>query len=215
MYSPVKLLCKDETGQVLEWASSQNVHFASYHQKVSRKGDAPLVRVKQIFNVNHFIVSQARPYIAPFLRSNLQRPDIQQSMIETVLSYSIRILAMEIAFRLRQLDRFGLVPRSIRRLLFDETIPGPSLTVVPQIRLQDLPKLLETPTKDSLRHWTALGERSVWPAVSSLRTRCSVEMEIEKACRTVKATKYPTYIASLSEPSTSVSTSRRSSIRKP
>lgn len=34
----------------------------------SLESDLPMMQLKELFNVNHFIVSQANPHIAPFLR---------------------------------------------------------------------------------------------------------------------------------------------------
>jgi TAG lipase/steryl ester hydrolase/phospholipase A2/LPA acyltransferase len=34
----------------------------------SLESDLPMMLLKELFNVNHFVVSQANPHIAPFLR---------------------------------------------------------------------------------------------------------------------------------------------------
>lgn len=34
----------------------------------SLESDLPMMQLKELFNVNHFIVSQANPHITPFLR---------------------------------------------------------------------------------------------------------------------------------------------------
>ena len=36
--------------------------------------NAPLQCVRGLFNVNHYIVSQARPYLVPFLQSDMHGP---------------------------------------------------------------------------------------------------------------------------------------------
>ena len=99
------------------------------------------------------------------------------------------LTTMEVHHRLSQLDALGMLPTSIRRLLIDESIPGPSLTLVPDLSPTDFLKLLETPTKESLEYWILHGERSVWPAVSSLKVRCAIEVELDRCYQLVRRRK--------------------------
>ena len=62
------LYCKDETGAIMPWPHTQDVTFRSWRQQVNHTGqDSPLARLAELFNVNHYVVSQTRPYIVPFL----------------------------------------------------------------------------------------------------------------------------------------------------
>ena len=187
---PTILKCKDETGAIVPWTSAANTTFQSWRQASYADRDSPFARIAELFNVNHFVVSQARPYIAPFLRSDLHHPSLRQSGIEKgVVGFILRFVALEVHHRLNQLDSFGVLPRSIRRLLIDENIPGSGLTLVPTIHTVDLLKLLENPTKESLDHWILRGERSVWPAVGALKVRCAVEVELDRGYQLVRRRK--------------------------
>lgn len=187
LYSPVILKCKDETGAIIPWASSQEITFRSWRQANYSDRESPLSRVAELFNVNHFVVSQARPYLVPFLRSDLQprqtagRPGLAIPLV--------RLATLEIHHRLRQLDSLGLLPTSLRRLLVDENIPGASITLVPEVSPGDFWKLLETPTKRGIDYWILQGERSVWPAVGALNVRCAVEVELDKCYQIVRRRK--------------------------
>ena len=87
------------------------------------------------------------------------------------------------------MDSLGVLPTPIRRLLVDETIPGASLTLVPDLAPSDFLKLLETPTKESIEYWISHGERSVWPAVSALQTRCTIEIELDRCYQMIRRRK--------------------------
>ena len=189
LYSPVVLQCKDETGVIVPWGASQEVTVQSWRQARYTVRESPLSRVAELFNVNHFIVSQARPYIAPFLHSDLQRPDPRHSSRWNFTLPLLRLVMLEIHHRLKQFDYLGLLPTSLRRLLVDEDVPGTSLTLVPDIAAGDIMKLLENPNKESLDYWILKGERSVWPAVDALKVRCSVEAELDKGYQTVRRRK--------------------------
>ncbi|KAI7253679.1 patatin-domain-containing protein, partial [Hortaea werneckii] len=74
--SPVKLLCKASSGEIRPWIVSKEYSYRPKKRVMSSPSteydrDTPLSRVAEQFNVNHFIISQARPYIAPFLAPSL------------------------------------------------------------------------------------------------------------------------------------------------
>ena len=198
-YKPVTLLCKDETGAIVPWSTShaQSLTALSFSPQTHHltaapysDRDSPLSRVAELFNVNHFIVSQARPYIAPFLSSDLQHPSSPRQARRHGLTFPLtRLLTQEVHHRLMQLDTLGLLPTTIRRLLIDETVPGASITLVPTLQASDFWKLLETPTRDGVEYWILQGERSVWPAVSTLKVRCAIEVELDRCYQFVRRRK--------------------------
>jgi TAG lipase/lysophosphatidylethanolamine acyltransferase len=100
-----------------------------------------------------------------------------------------RLVALEIGHRLRQLNYLSLLPSTIARLLIEETVPGSQLTLVPDLKLGDFLKLFQNPDQASLAHWILQGERGVWPAVSALKVRCAVEIELDKGYQVVRRRK--------------------------
>ncbi|PYH40613.1 triacylglycerol lipase family protein [Aspergillus saccharolyticus JOP 1030-1] len=202
LYRPVTIYCKDETGSIVPWPHSQDATFASWRHVQYSEGESPLSRVAELFNVNHFIVSQARPYLIPFLRSDgggsggssssinnnnnilIRRPASSQP--NPAVRYFTRLVMGEIRHRFRQLDYLGLLPTALARIVLEESIPGPSITLVPDLTLRDFTKIFENPSKESLAHWSRKGERGVWPAVSALKVRCVIEIELDKGYQVVR-----------------------------
>ncbi|KAI1457455.1 hypothetical protein F4805DRAFT_475116 [Annulohypoxylon moriforme] len=192
------ILCKDVSGAIVPWAppaSSPRPSRAGARASSSADKDhhkAPLSRVAQLFNVNHFIVSQARPYLIPFLESDMHGPSILTARHKRsqVAGHLFRIVGLEARHRLRQLDTLGMLPAGIKRFLIDEEVPsGSSTTLVPEVSARDFVRLLETPTRETLDYWITRGERSVWPAVGALAVRCAVEYEIESAYQRARSLK--------------------------
>lgn len=188
-YRPVTLLCKDETGAITPWPRAEEATFQPWTRARYTDRESPLHRIAELFNVNHFIVSQARPYLAPFLRSDLHHPNPRQDSRWDISMPMLRLFVMELQHRLHQLDEFGWLPPSIRRFLLDENVPGASLTLVPELSPCDFVKLLENPTKESLDYWILRGERSVWPAVGALKVRCAIEVELDRGYQLVRRRK--------------------------
>ncbi|KAI1335679.1 acyl transferase/acyl hydrolase/lysophospholipase [Xylariaceae sp. FL0016] len=183
------VMCKDIDGKIVPWAPSNTFRPWTHVSDKDRK--SPLTRIAQLFNVNHFIVSQARPYLIPFLESDMHGPSLFTARHKRaqVTGHVFRIVGLELRHRLRQLDTLGLLPASIRRFLVDEEVPGASVMLVPTVTAGDFVRLLETPTRESLEYWILRGERSVWPAVCALRMRCVVEYDIERAYQRARSLK--------------------------
>ncbi|RLM01077.1 hypothetical protein CFD26_106315 [Aspergillus turcosus] len=186
LYQPVTIYCKDETGSIVPWPHSQDATFQSWSHVHYNDGESPLSRIAELFNVNHFIVSQARPYLIPFLGSDLNLLDRHQTGQWNITRPLMRLVVVELRHRLRQLDYLGLLPQLIGRLLIEETIPGSNLALVPNLSLSDFPKLLQNPSKDNLAYWILKGERGVWPAISALKVRCVIEIELDKGYQRVR-----------------------------
>ncbi|KAG9257824.1 uncharacterized protein F5Z01DRAFT_303374 [Emericellopsis atlantica] len=185
------LLCKDLDGNIVPWAPANMADFHHWTHISYNDRDSPLRRIAELFNVNHFIVSQARPYLIPFLQSDMHGPAVLESKSWTtqLSALMIRVVGLEIRHRLRQLDTLRLLPASIRRFLVDEQIPAASMTLAPEVTASDFIRLLETPTRETVNYWILRGERSVWPAVAALRIRCAVENELDRSYQVVRKLK--------------------------
>jgi TAG lipase/lysophosphatidylethanolamine acyltransferase len=192
-------MCKDENDNIVPWSPAAQATFRPWTHASYRDRQSPLHRIGELFNVNHFIVSQARPYLAPFLRSDLHHPNPKQDGRWRLTMPILRLVVLEIQHRMQQLDELGLLSPSIRRFLLDENIPGASLTLVPELTPGDFFKLLENPTKEAIDYWILKGERSVWPAVTALKIRCAIEKELDRGYQLVRRRKPSDDMRSISE----------------
>jgi len=183
MYAPVQLLCKGDTGAI-------TLHFAADFsgrgglRQASVHPEAPLTRIGELFNVNHFIVSQTRPYVAPFVQ--LQKfADRYQP-----LGILVRLCLNELLHWLEILNGFGFLPTIIQRVLVDEVVPSfaswSKISITPGIGLHDLLTMFDTPTRSMLQKWSARGERCTWPAICELQCRCDIELELEAAYASIR-----------------------------
>ena len=180
------ILCKNGRGETTPWPLTDAVHFRHWSHGSTPHGSRhpPLQRVAQLFNVNHFVVSQSRPYLVPFLRPSMRPPDMRGPALAALARlrhYAAARAGHALRHRLRQLAGLGSLPGPLRRLLLDETLPGEHLLLVPQVPWGDYARLLDAPTPEGLRYWVRKGEKSVWPAVAALKIRCSVELAIRDA----------------------------------
>lgn len=80
---------------------------------------SPYARLSELFNVNHFIVSLSRPYLAPLLAIEGRHRGYHGWRVNL-----IRVLKLEFEHRLAQFDYIGLLPTIFRRFFIDDKIPG-------------------------------------------------------------------------------------------
>jgi predicted acylesterase/phospholipase RssA len=172
LYKPVELMAKDMRGQIrvyhpsgLKWSDG------------SVPNDLPMRRISELFNVNHFIVSQVNPHVVPFL-PNLDR---KQSLVE-------RLVRSEFVHRLRQL---AMCFPSLRifSAVIQQTYVG-HITIVPNLSLNDYMHVVTNPTVKSFQRSIAVGQRSTWPHISYTQNHCQVELVLEHCTQLLRQQLY-------------------------
>ncbi|OLL24387.1 putative triacylglycerol lipase [Neolecta irregularis DAH-3] len=189
LYEQSDLLCKDELGNIVPWCPAGEIKWRNWTEANLSEDESPYTRISELFNVNHFIVSQAWPYLAPFISPDIYQSDHPGKMAAAQNKIT-RLLTMEVQHRVSQLDTLGLLPSATRRFLLDDTIPGEKVTLVPNITLkvvffqiranaQDFQQLFENPTRESIDYWILKGEQSTWPAIALIRARLAIELTLD------------------------------------
>lgn len=187
-HNEIQLLKKNAQGDIVavpvRWPRSSGRNAGLPHSTGEDK--TPLSRVRQQFNIDHFVVSQARPYVAPFIIPSL--PYIRGRDMGFWGSFQLPFFLVPWTARCVAacLSTFGMLPAFVRRIRSDQTFEADSLTLVPNISVSELGWLLKNPTEQEVKFWISRGERSVWPALCCLKVRCCVEVALEQAHERMK-----------------------------
>jgi len=114
VYQPVPLLAKTRDGDFVPWNPSgtswvdgsveKSVSFSSLSTVLSLSlnppysqfkphSDLPIARLSELFNVNHFIVSQVNPHVIPFIQKTKNGFSVSISFTNYPLNpfYSIKV----------------------------------------------------------------------------------------------------------------------------
>ncbi|KAI9291634.1 hypothetical protein K502DRAFT_326188 [Neoconidiobolus thromboides FSU 785] len=174
LYDTVDLLIKNEYGEIVPLSSSTIKRTNSLTSEL----ETPISRLSELFNVNHFIVSQASPYIAPFITKGFQLQD------DSFTSRIRNVIVSELLHRAQQLDHFGLLPRLLRGVV-DQTFSG-DVTIFPSVSLTDYNNLFSNPTPELVHYWALKGMQSTFPMMELIRNRCEVELIVESAYKALK-----------------------------
>jgi TAG lipase/lysophosphatidylethanolamine acyltransferase len=174
LYSTVDLLAKDSDGRIIVWSPSSGWTTTFSHK------ESPEQRLAELFNVNHFILSQSQPYIVPFLA---QGSNNSKSIISRIFTFT----GSEIRFRISQLARLKLVPKAIASI-FEERLQG-NITINPPLSTTDFTTIFGNPTSQSLSYWILKGEQSTWPHLHMIKSRIMVEQALNSVKMELEAMK--------------------------
>lgn len=172
LYEPVELMAKTCEGK-----------FITYHPSPlkwsdgSVTADLPMVRLGELFNVNHFIVSQVNPHVVPFVHSSREEPS-QPSLYGRLRNVTYQ----EAKHRLHQISDLGLLPSSLEflNLLTRQKYLG-DINVVPRFTYSDYMHLLSNPTQEWTADCTRKSERNTWELMSMITGHCQIGMFLDDA----------------------------------
>ena len=191
VFSPASLLVKDpSTGEIGPW--SGNLTPQKWIDG-SVDNDLPMQRLSEMFNVNHFIVSQVNPHVVPFLVKekdiNVDEPERSSFAPGPSWFHGLSTFAKtEMIHRMTTLAESGVLPNILTKTasVLSQTYSG-DITILPEISFIDFPRVLSNPTSEFLLDAMSRGERATWPKLSRIRNHCAIELALDNALKQVRA----------------------------
>lgn len=180
LFEAQELMAKDRQGRLMpyHYLASAGPDGLGIGRRQWRDGslesDLPMMHLKELFNVNHFIVSQANPHIAPLLR-----------LKEAVRTYGghfagklAHLVEMEVKHRCRQALELGLPLGGLSKL-FAQDWEG-DITIVMPATIAQFAKLIQNPTPSELRKAVMQGRRCTWAKLSAIQANCGIELMLDE-----------------------------------
>ncbi|KAL3687933.1 hypothetical protein R1sor_014242 [Riccia sorocarpa] len=140
----------------------------------SLESDLPMVQLKELFNVNHFIVSQANPHIAPLLRLK----EFTRAWGGDFAAKLAHITEMEVKHRCSQVLQMGFGLGGLAKL-FAQDWEG-DITIVMPATFAQFAKIIQNPTPSDLRKAVMQGRRSTWAKLSAIQANCGIELMLDE-----------------------------------
>lgn len=161
MFDSAQLMAKDRSGNYVPWNSNEDKWIDG-----SVENDLPMRRLSELFNVNHFIVSQVNPHINPFLADN----GLQHSTFFRRFSSKVWFLVhSEWQYRLQQLQILGIMPKFFHVLynILEQKYTG-DITIVPPLALSHVRRMASAIDKSDVLDAIKRAERATWPSKTKL-----------------------------------------------
>ena len=191
IFSAASLLAKDpKTGKAAPWNPSPQRWIDG-----SVDNDIPMTRLAEMFNVNHFIVSQVNPHVIPFLvkeeHSIAQEAQQSTSTVAagpTWLNSAGHLAKSEALHRMHIMAELGVFPNTLTKVIsvLSQKYSG-DITIMPEISYADFPRILKNPTPEFMSQAMLSGERATWPKLGRVRNHCAIELALDDAIQKLRA----------------------------
>ncbi len=191
IYTAASLLAKDpKTGEAVPWNPSPQRWIDG-----SVDNDIPMTRLAEMFNVNHFIVSQVNPHVVPFLIKDedaigeeARRSSGTIAPGPTWFNNVSHLAKSEALHRMHTLADMGIFPNVLTKTVsvLSQRYSG-DITIFPEISYADFPRMLSNPTPDFMHRAMLGGERATWPKMSIIKNHCAIELALDDAVQKLRA----------------------------
>ncbi|KAK0258413.1 hypothetical protein B0A54_05966 [Friedmanniomyces endolithicus] len=188
VFSAADLLAKDpKTGRIKHFDDSPSKWIDG-----SVDNDLPMMRLAEMLNVNHFIVSQVNPHVVPFLarEEDEAAPETSNPTAAPLapgpgwINSAANLAKSEALHRMHVLAELGVFPNVMTKVrsVIGQRYAG-DITIMPEISYAQFPNILRNPTETFMVQALRNGERATWPKLSRIRNHLAVELKLDWAVR--------------------------------
>lgn len=182
LFEAQELMAKDRHGRLVPYHSPLIGHVGPEElnnmkrqwRDGSLESDLPMLQLKELFNVNHFIVSQANPHIAPVLRAK----ELTRVYGGDFAARLAHIAEMEVKHRCSQALEMGFRLGGLAKLIAQDW--EGDITIVMPATFAQFAKLIQNPTPSELRKAVMQGRRCTWAKLSAIQANCGIELMLDE-----------------------------------
>lgn len=180
LFPPVMLMTQDEHNErvpympLLRWNDG------------SLKSDLPILRMRRLHNVNHFIVSQTNPHVLPFVSA--QREPGERGLRNSARDYlysTVRAQSKSLVDLARQnLPLGGGVRRTLDTAssILDQDYRG-NINILPEVSLWRYANVTTNPSMEAVKRFMLEGERATWPRIEMIRNQTLISQTLDHCVR--------------------------------
>lgn len=175
LFPPVMLMTRNEENErvpfmpLLKWNDG------------SLKSDLPMLRLRRLHNVNHFLVSQTNPHVIPFLTNNLPG---QSGLAGAAREFAMSTVRQQ-ARNALNFTRANLPPGGLRShienasSILEQDYRG-HVTIFPERTLWRFARVTANPNLKDVKRFILEGERASWARMSMVRNQVAIGQTLER-----------------------------------
>ncbi|KAG7194269.1 uncharacterized protein KQ657_004996 [Scheffersomyces spartinae] len=184
VFPSISIYEKDpRTNETHEWNNDVSMKYVDG----SVDGDLPIVRLLEMFNVDHIIAVQVNPHVVPILKVSVSNVggEIENELRDKgrrLLNNIYDFVTCEMIHYLQILSELDIYKNLSSRVIsvLTQKYSG-DITILPDFHVSDFLKLFENPTPQFLLDFIIRGARASWPKVTIINNHCRVEFALDKA----------------------------------
>jgi TAG lipase/steryl ester hydrolase/phospholipase A2/LPA acyltransferase len=183
IFPPAKLMGKNFDGSItpylpsLRWADG------------SLKSDLPMLRMARLHDVNHYIVSQTNPHIAPFLHraAESERKKGVLPFAKDLVTGSLQAQGKHVLATAQNHVSQPFIKRVLGEAhsILNQNYRG-DITIIPRFDPIKMAKVLTNPTPEDIESFIIAGERETWPQMERIRNASIISQTLEDCIRQLK-----------------------------
>ncbi|XP_071698733.1 triacylglycerol lipase SDP1 [Rutidosis leptorrhynchoides] len=181
LFEAQELMAKDRSGEIVpyhppfHWGPEEaNGSSTRRWRDGSLEIDLPMIQLKELFNVNHFIVSQANPHISPLLRLK----EVVRAYGGNFAAKLAHLVEMEVKYRCNQVLELGFPLGGLAKL-FAQDWEG-DVTIVMPATLAQYSKIIQNPSHLELQKAANQGRKCTWQKLSAIKANCGIELVLDE-----------------------------------
>lgn len=190
VYAQSELIAKDlKTGKEVPWDADPDAKWIDG----SVDNDLPMTRLAEMFNVNHFIVSQVNPHVVPFLEKEeeIVAAEAHGTAFQSEPHWMSSVASLakgEVLHRLQVLADIGVFPTYVTKLrgMLSQRYSG-DINIFPAISYADFPRVLSNPTTEYMLGCLLTGQRATWPKMSRIQNHVAIEIALDNLIQKARA----------------------------
>jgi TAG lipase / steryl ester hydrolase / phospholipase A2 / LPA acyltransferase len=165
VFKPVQLMAR-QRGVVKPWMENE------FWVDGSVSGDLPFNQITQMFNINHFITSQANPHVVPFLTLEAAGKGLLPA-IARMQGNIVRKGSAEVFDVARRHAPTGRLRSAFAtaHAVSDQVYAGSDMHIQLPFRPALYAKVLSNPSLKEFQDYVRLGEQATWPQLAMIRDR--------------------------------------------
>lgn len=192
-----RLMVKDADGtERYESTSGLALHF----QDGSMEADLPMQQLSEMFNINHFIISQANPHAVMFASFSLERSVWAHPFVGYINGILLFLKNQLRGYLRNAFDLFGgrrIAPlwdtrRNMGSQFFTQEYEGrdTDISLIPWQNHRSLVSamlnLIKNPSPDDFRDWMRAAERETWRHIPRIKSHCAEERTLDLSVQSLR-----------------------------
>lgn len=166
----------------------------------SMEQDLPMLQLSEMFNVNHFIISQANPHAVAFASYN-QKTSIWSDPISTLISSVISFLKGQVrtwlgqlveALGARRIAPFFDTQRSVGTQFFTQEYEGrpQDISLIPwkshRSLLGAMLHIIYNPSEAEFREWIMAAQQETWRYLPAIKSHIAEEITLDRCVQRLR-----------------------------